>query len=82
VSNVIPLNRDRRVSTRPATAPQTYTPEEVARMLGLSLAGTYNHLRSGDIPARKVGARWIIPRRQFHDWLDGLCEDQDDEEAY
>jgi excisionase family DNA binding protein len=83
VKNVVPFNRDRRASARPATAPQTYTPEEVARMLGLSLAGTYNHLRDGDIPARKIGARWIIPKRQFHAWLDAIGDDdQDGETAY
>lgn len=48
----------------------TYTVAEVAHMLSLNLGGTYRMIRSGDIPARKLGGRWVIPRRAFHDWLE------------
>ena len=41
-------------------------------MLRLNLGGTYRMIRSGDIPARKLGGRWVVPRRAFHDWLDSL----------
>jgi excisionase family DNA binding protein len=76
VSNVIPITRDRR-ATRRAPAPQTYKPAEVAQLLGISLSGVYNHLRAGTIPSRRVGSRWLVPRRQFHAWLDG--DDQADD---
>jgi excisionase family DNA binding protein len=49
----------------------TYTAPEVAEMLGISRATVYVLLRSGEIPARRVGSRWIIARRRFDSWLDG-----------
>jgi len=52
----------------------TYTVAEVADMLRLNLGGTYRMIRSGDIPSRKLGGRWVIPRRAFHTWLDTLEE--------
>jgi excisionase family DNA binding protein len=51
-----------------------YTVKEVATLLSLGLGTTYAMLRSGDIPARKIGAQWIISRRRFHAWLDALPE--------
>jgi excisionase family DNA binding protein len=48
----------------------TYTVTEVATLLGISRANTYVLLKSGEIPARRLGSRWIIPRHRFHDWLD------------
>ena len=47
----------------------TYTVAEVADMLRLNLGGTYRMIRSGDIPSRKLGGRWVIPRRAFHEWI-------------
>lgn len=49
-----------------------YTVAEVAAMLSLSLGSTYTLIRAGDIPAKKMGARWVIPKRRFHAWLDDL----------
>jgi hypothetical protein len=31
----------------------------------------YESVRTGEIPATRVGRRWLIPRRRFHAWLDG-----------
>ena len=56
-----------------------YTVKEVARMLSLSLGGTYALVRDGTIPAHKMGNRWIVPKRRFHAWLDGLTEPPDSE---
>ena len=70
--------------TTPDTAPDrgrsapvgslTYTVAQVAEMLSLNLGGTYRMIRSGDIPARKLGGRWVVPRRAFHDWLESCVE--------
>lgn len=49
-----------------------YTVAEVAEMLSLSLGSTYTLIRAGEIPAKKMGARWVIPKRRFHAWLDDL----------
>ncbi|MGX4655711.1 helix-turn-helix domain-containing protein [Micromonospora sp. SCSIO 07396] len=48
-----------------------YTVREVSRLLSLSLGSTYALVREGEIPARKLGGRWVIPKNRFHSWLDG-----------
>lgn len=54
----------------------TYTVDEAAYLLDLSRGAAYQAVREGTIPAERVGRRWIIPRKRFHAWLDGLIEDQ------
>lgn len=50
-----------------------YTVEEVAVLLGLSRGNAYRAVRAGEIPAKRVGRRWVIPCKTFHAWLDD-CE--------
>lgn len=75
--DVINLNSRRPDSEGDDVAPTrvTYTVNEVATLLGISRANTYVLLKSGEIPARRLGSRWIIPRHRFHDWLDTQCLD-------
>lgn len=47
-----------------------YTVREAADLLGLSLGSTYTLVRLGEIPARQLGTRWVIPKTAFHAWLD------------
>lgn len=47
-----------------------YTVPEVADLLCLSRGSTYAMLRTGQIPALRLGSRWVIPKRRFHSWLD------------
>ncbi|MEO3780374.1 helix-turn-helix domain-containing protein [Micromonospora sp. B11E3] len=62
-------------TARPATvARAVYTVAETAHILSLSLGSTYALVRSGEIPAIKLGGRWLIPKRRLHDWLDNLPE--------
>lgn len=49
----------------------TYSVEQVAEMLGVARGVAYEQVRSGEIPAIRVGRRWLIPRTRFHAWLDG-----------
>ncbi|MGW5050642.1 helix-turn-helix domain-containing protein [Actinokineospora sp. NPDC004072] len=56
------------------TRSMTYTVEEVAALLNLSRGVTYAHVRSGAIPAIRLGRRWLVPRDRFHTWLDGRTE--------
>lgn len=51
-----------------------YSVREVARLLSLSLGSTYALVREGEIPARKLGGRWVIPKKRFHDWLNEVTE--------
>jgi excisionase family DNA binding protein len=50
----------------------TYTVDEAAYLLNLSRGLAYQYVREGVIPAERIGRRWVIPRRRFHAWLDGL----------
>ncbi|GIJ75972.1 DNA binding domain-containing protein, excisionase family [Micromonospora phaseoli] len=56
-------------SPRPVRA--VYTVKEVAVMLSLSVSSAYTLVRSGQIPAERLGRRWVVPRSRFHAWLDG-----------
>ena len=52
-----------------------YTVKEVSRYLRISLGGTYALIRSGEIPAKKLGGRWVIPKRRFAAWLDSCARE-------
>ncbi|GAA2579654.1 hypothetical protein GCM10010435_66120 [Winogradskya consettensis] len=57
-----------------STGPAVYTVKQVAALLQLNLGGTYALIRAGDIPAKKLGARWVIPIHRFHAWLDAQAD--------
>lgn len=59
-----------RQNTSAETA--VYTVAEVADLLSLALGTTYALIRTGQIPASKLGGRWIVPRHRFHTWLNEL----------
>lgn len=48
-----------------------YSPEEVARLLGLHANSVYSLLKSGTLPAVRAGRRWLIPKRRLEAWLEG-----------
>jgi excisionase family DNA binding protein len=78
LADVIELNSRRPAPEGddvPTPTRVTYTVAEVATLLGISRANTYVLLKSCEIPARRLGSRWIIPRHRFHDWLDTQCLD-------
>lgn len=85
-ANVIPLPRrpeptnqpDNPLATLAPVGRAVYTVKEVAYLLSLSLGSTYALIRSGDIPARKMGGRWVVPRRRFEEWLNNLPEASND----
>jgi excisionase family DNA binding protein len=58
----------------PASAPaqpDVLNVEQAAAFLGLSVASTAAALKSGSIPARRVGRRWLISRDALVAWLSG-----------
>jgi excisionase family DNA binding protein len=73
------VTTDMPVTRIAAITRAVYTVAEVAELLSLSLGSTYAMVRSGDIPARKLGGRWVVPKRRFHAWLDELPEATDDD---
>jgi excisionase family DNA binding protein len=49
----------------------TYSVDEVAVLLGIARGVAYASVRDGSIPATRIGRRWLVPRKRFHDWLNG-----------
>lgn len=47
----------------------TLTADEVAEMLGLGRNQVYDGASRGEIPARRVGRRWIFSRAAILAWL-------------
>jgi excisionase family DNA binding protein len=54
-----------------STETLTYTVDQIAVLLGVARSVAYESVRNGEIPATRVGRRWLIPRKRFHAWLDG-----------
>lgn len=63
--------RGRRSLRKPVTERAVYTVAEVAGLLGLALRNVYPMVQAGEIPARRMGGRWVIPKERFNAWLNG-----------
>jgi excisionase family DNA binding protein len=50
---------------------QTETVRDVARRLGIGLNQAYAGIKRGDIPAIRVGRRWLVLRTPLQRLLDG-----------
>ncbi|QIS00941.1 helix-turn-helix domain-containing protein [Nocardia brasiliensis] len=48
----------------------TYTVQEVADLLGMSRNNAYRAINDGEVPAKRVGRRWVVPRKTFDTWLE------------
>ena len=44
---------------------------DVSQRLRLGINQTYRALERGEIPGRRIGRRWIVPRIAFEQWLAG-----------
>ncbi len=56
------------------TARLTYTVDEVAAVLGIGRSVAYQYVRTGVIPAERIGRRWLVSRKRLHAWLDGVTD--------
>lgn len=45
------------------------SPQELADLLGISIVMVYRMLKDGEIPRRRAGRKYIIPRSAVEDWL-------------
>ena len=52
-------------STQPDAELLVYTVPEAGEKIGLGKCSSYQAVRNGDIPAVKIGGRWIIPKVAF-----------------
>jgi excisionase family DNA binding protein len=69
------IDPDDPVSFNDVPVSQVYTVREVAGLLGINLGVIYELIRQGDIPAKRLGKRWIVPRRLFHVWLNNITKE-------
>ncbi len=63
---------DDPVSLNDFLAADIYTVRQVAARLGIGAALAYELVREGEIPAKRLGRRWIVPRERFHAWLNDM----------
>jgi len=54
------------------TNKNVFTPKEVAKELGVSEPTVYRALKAGTIPSFRLGAKWLIPVKQFEAKLAGI----------
>jgi len=55
---------------------QALTPKQVAERLQVGIRVTMDLLRSGEIPARKVGGQWRVSPRALDEYLRGDVDDE------
>ena len=65
------INGKRRADTKQNV---TYSPGDLARLLGIARNGVYSALRSGKIPHIRIGRRFVIPRAAVDAWLASPCD--------
>ena len=42
---------------------------EIASVLGISRAGTYELVKSEGFPSLKIGSRIVVPKEKFIEWI-------------
>ncbi len=52
-------------SSQPNALPETLTPADAAKVLGVSEADVISSLESGDLKGRKIGSQWRLTRAQL-----------------
>lgn len=55
----------------------TYNIDEVAKRLGIGRNQAYKAARSGEIPALRIGGRWLVPRVALERMLAGAGQQKD-----
>lgn len=50
--------------------PKLYTAQEVAEMLHLSVDHTRKEMRSGRLPAVKIGRKWYLPEVRLNELIE------------
>ena len=48
---------------------EVFNPKQAAAYLGISVPTLAALLRSGEIPCRRAGQRWLISKSALDDWL-------------
>ena len=48
---------------------------EVAAVLGISRAGTYELAQSKNFPSLSIGSRIVVPKDKFIAWIEAQCKE-------
>lgn len=62
----------------PSRRRATYDLVETAEILGVSRASAYRRAQDGEIPAIRLGRRWLVPRAALENMLDPPAGDSDE----
>jgi len=62
-------SRKKHIAVATVADRATLTAQELADLLGVSLVMVYRMLKDGEIPRRRAGRKYIIPRSAVEDWL-------------
>ena len=54
----------------------TISVDEAAAMLGISRTSAYEYVRTGQLPAIRMGRRLLVPLKAINNLLDGLVGDR------
>lgn len=46
------------------------TIDEAAKYLNLNKETIYKHVRSGDLPGKKIGNKWRFSKRKLREWIE------------
>lgn len=57
-------------SPSPQLQRRTYTVTEAAHVLGISRSTAYELVASGELPAVRLGRRWVVPMRAVDDLVE------------
>ncbi len=52
----------------------TYTPKEMAQVLGLSLTTVFRLIKKKEIPVIRVGRKVLIPKDKLKEWIDKVTQ--------
>ena len=44
---------------------------ETAKILGIGMNAMYERLASGEVPSRRIGRKYLIPKTALENWLNG-----------
>lgn len=42
----------------------------IAKVLGISVAGSYELMHGSDFPVLKIGSRMVVPKEKFISWVE------------
>jgi excisionase family DNA binding protein len=68
------MKRKATARTHKSTERVTYTPDALARVLGVARNTVYAALRNGRIPHIRIGRRFVIPKAAVDAWFASIGE--------